>query len=88
MRKRILSSVVIVLSLASIAVATYVGLQKRKPSRRFKKLPPDKVRRHACNRNASASAAPLRPADPNRAPQVAVDDALYTNEELSALRQS
>ena len=30
MRKRILSSVVIVLSLASIAVATYVGLQKAK----------------------------------------------------------
>jgi tetratricopeptide (TPR) repeat protein len=83
MRKRILSSVVIVFSLASITVATYVGLQKAKAKTQVQKTAAGQAAKTTpANRNAPASAAPLRPADPNRAPQVAVDDALYTNEEF------
>lgn len=86
MRKRILSSVVIVLSLASVAVATYVGLQKAKANPPAQKTAAGqaapKGKATPANRNASASAAPLRPADPTRAPQSEVDDALYVNEEF------
>lgn len=77
------------LSLASIAVATYVGAQKAASSKA--KTPvqkasagqaASKAKTTPANRNASATAAPLRAADPNRAPQAAVDDALYSNEEF------
>jgi tetratricopeptide (TPR) repeat protein len=93
MRKRIYSSVVILLSLASVTVATYIGAQKaasQKANATAQKAPAGqaapKGKTAAANRNASAPSAPLRPADPNRAPQTAVDDALYQSEDFFGSR--
>ncbi|HKP86745.1 MAG TPA: hypothetical protein VJZ26_11645, partial [Blastocatellia bacterium] len=89
MRKRIYSSIVIVLSLASVTVATYVGIQKaaaQKAKTSVQKASAGqttpKGKTTPANRNAGAQTAPLRPSDPNRAPQNAVDDALYSSEEF------
>lgn len=86
MRKRIFSTVVIVLSVASIAVATFVAqraAQRAKTSTSSTAAGQAATKGKAtANRNAAAPPAPLRQPDPNRAPQKAVDEALYTSEEF------
>ena len=86
MRKRIFSAVVIVLSVASIAVATLIA---QRAAQRAKTSPTSAAGGQAAtkgkataNRNAGAAQVPLRQPDPNRAPQKAVDEALYTSEEF------
>jgi predicted Zn-dependent protease len=92
MRKQIYLAMVILLAVASVAAATFVAVQKSAPARA----------KAAANRNAAAKRsagqrsstatrnaaqpAQLRQADPNRAPQAAVDDALYTSEEFFGTR--
>src|SRR5687768_17534252 len=91
MRRRIYFAAVILISFASVAVATFVVVQKAKPTAKptaqktsttamgQKAATP----RGAANRNSAANPnAPIRPADTSRAPQKLVDDALYTNEEF------
>lgn len=77
MRKRIFSIAAIALSLVSIAVATYVAAQKSPAKTSAQKTPAGAQRR-----TPQATGAPLRAADPNRAPQSMVDDALFANEEF------
>src|SRR5512138_973484 len=86
MRKRIFSALVIVFSLASIAVATFVA---QRAAQRAKSPTPTATGKQTtakgkppANRNAAATSTPMRQADPNRAAQPAVDDALYTSEEF------
>src|SRR5690242_11208754 len=91
MRKRIFSAVVIVLSVASIAVATFVAqraAQRAKPSTSPAASGQTAKGKTPANRNASTAQAPLRAPDPNRAPQAAVDDALYANEEFFGTQTS
>jgi tetratricopeptide (TPR) repeat protein len=92
MRKRIFSTLVIVLSLASIAVATLIAqraAQRAKTSTTPATGGQTATRGKAtANRNASAAQVPLRQPDPNRASQAAVDDALYTNEEFFGTQAS
>jgi tetratricopeptide (TPR) repeat protein len=95
MPRRIYSTIIIMLSLASVVGATLVGLQKassRGASAATQKSAAGRAapaqRRAAPQRNASATAAPLRPADPNRAPQSSVDDALYADEEFFGVQAS
>ena len=92
MRKRILSTLVIVLSVASVAVATFVA---QRAAQRARSSTPAAASgqtaakgRTAANRNAAAPQAPVRQPDPNRAPQPAVDDALYTSEEFFGTQAS
>src|SRR5690349_20738332 len=85
MRKRIFSTLVIVASLASVAVATFVA---QRAAQRAKSSTPTATGKQTAkgktpaNRNTGAAPTPLRQPDPNRAPQPAVDDALYTSEEF------
>jgi predicted Zn-dependent protease len=91
MRKRIYSTIAIVLSLASIAVATFVVAQKTTSKRRTAQRSSSRrtPRRGAAKqRNAAAQNSPVRAADPNRAPQNLIDDALYTNEEFFGTQAS
>lgn len=89
MQKRVYTAVVVALALASISFATYFAAQKaasqRKASvqRKAARQAGARQRGARANRNARATTAgPTRTADPNRAPQAAVDDALFTNEEF------
>jgi predicted Zn-dependent protease len=89
MRKRIYSTIAIVLSLASICVATFVAAQKtRRTAQKASTGKRAAKRRAGTNRTATAQAGPVRAADPNRAPQNLVDDALYTNEEFFGAQAS
>ncbi|MEK6324455.1 MAG: tetratricopeptide repeat protein [Acidobacteriota bacterium] len=93
MQKRVYSLIAIGIALASIAVATFVVAQKsaQRKARVAQKTSPGQrtaKRRSAANRNATAITGPTRPADPNRAPQNLVDDALYTNEEFFGAQAS
>jgi tetratricopeptide (TPR) repeat protein len=91
MRKRIFSTLVIVLSLASVAVATFVA---QRAAQRAKSSTPTAAGgqtakgKTPANRNAATTPTPIRQADPNRAPQAAVDDALYTSEEFFGTQAS
>src|SRR3954468_4313116 len=92
MRKRIFLTVAIVLSVASLAVAT---LFAQRAAQRAKTSTPNAAGGQAtakgkppANRNQSAATAPLRQPDPNRAPQAAVDEALYTKEEFFGTQAS
>jgi cellulose synthase operon protein C len=91
MRKRIFSTIVIVLSIASVAVATFVA-QRAAQRAKTSTVPATggqaATRGRAANRNAGAAQVPLRQPDPNRAPQAAVDDALYTSEEFFSTQAS
>ncbi len=91
MRRRIYFAAVILISFASVALATFVVVQKAKPTAKStaQKSPTTAAGQKAsppkgtANKNSAASAnAPIRPVDPNRAPQKLVDDALYTNEDF------
>src|ERR1043165_4062029 len=91
MLKRIFSTLVIVLSIASIAVATFVAqraAQRAKTSTASAAGGQAAARGRAANRNAGAAQVPLHQPDPNRAPQAAVDDALYINEEFFGTQAS
>src|SRR5690349_8135853 len=85
MRKRIFLTLVIMLSLVSVAVATFVA---QRAAQRAKSSPPTAAGKQTAkgktpaNRNTAAAQTPTRQPDPNRAPQAAVDDALYTSEEF------
>ncbi|MFL6274573.1 MAG: tetratricopeptide repeat protein [Blastocatellia bacterium] len=90
MRKRIFLTVAIVLSVASIAVAT---LFAQRAAQRAKTSTPKAAGGQATTKgkppaNQSAATAPLRQPDPNRAPQAAVDEALYTKEEFFGTQAS
>jgi cellulose synthase operon protein C len=94
MRRHIWSTMVIVISLASISVATLVAA-KRTSSARAKvsaqtsgSSRSKSKRRSAANRSVAAPSRAIRPADPNRAPQNLVDEALYTNEEFFGAQAS
>src|SRR5262249_11942009 len=84
MRKRVHSIAVLTLALASISIATIVAAQKAgsrgaPPSRQSRG---SVTARRGARKPAAAEPQRIRPADPNRAPQKLVDDALYTNEEF------
>ncbi|HJQ22454.1 MAG TPA: tetratricopeptide repeat protein [Blastocatellia bacterium] len=91
MRKRIFSAVVIVLCVASVTVATLVA---QRAAQRAKTTTPSAAGgqtakgKTPANRNAAVTPTPLRQADPNRAPQAAVDEALYTREEFFGTQAS
>jgi predicted Zn-dependent protease len=75
----------IVLASVTIAAATFVA---QRAAQRAKSSTPTATKGQAtkgktpANRNAGAAQTPVRQPDPNRAPQPAVDDALYTSEEF------
>ena len=85
MRKRIFPSLMIVLASVTIAAATFVA---QRAAQRAKSSTPTATKGQAAkgrtpaNRNTGAAQTPVRQPDPNRAPQPAVDDALYTSEEF------
>lgn len=78
MRKRVFSSVIILVSLASVAAGTYLAAQRAKatPQRQ------GATGRRTAQRTPAAQTGALRQSDPNRAPQTAVDDALFTTEDF------
>ncbi len=80
MARRIYLTIAIVLAVGSISFATYQAAKKR-PAQRTPAQGANAARRAPRTAQAAAQ-TPLRPADPNRAPQPAVDDALYTTEEF------
>lgn len=95
MPRRIYSTIVIVLSLASVVGATFFATQKAASQKTGAAAQKSRAaqaasrqRPAAGQRNANAPAAPVRAADPNRAPQAAVDDALYANEEFFSVQAS
>jgi predicted Zn-dependent protease len=83
MHKRFYSKIAILVVVAAMGVAGFVvaqkaGSQKRTaPSRTGGSRP-----RTAGTRQNAAAQKPIRPPDPNRAPQSSVDEALYTTEEF------
>src|SRR5262249_6554600 len=75
----------ILAAIAAIGVAGFVIAQRAASQRR--NAAPGQAGSRAGARTSrtqrtSTAQAPIRPADPNRAPQAAVDEALYTNEEF------
>src|SRR2546423_7696547 len=92
MRKRVCSAFWILPCVASVTAAP---LCARRAAQRAKTTPPSAAGGQAtakgrppANRNAAATPAPLRQPDPNRAPQAAVDEALYTREEFFGTQAS
>ncbi|HSB11064.1 MAG TPA: tetratricopeptide repeat protein [Blastocatellia bacterium] len=84
MRRRSYAALVILLSIGSIVGATLVAQRAARKA----KAP---ARSSQARRKPRAPAAPsgaVRPADPNRARQNLVDDALYTNEEFFGTQAS
>src|SRR5262249_604703 len=86
MQRRFYSKIIILAAVAAIGVAGFV-IAQRTASERRKAAPGQAGPRTPAARTArtqrnSAALAPIRPADPNRAPQAAVDEALHTNEEF------
>src|SRR5215204_2717717 len=87
MRRRLYFAAVLLISFASVATATFVAMQKMKPTA---KSTAQKSSTTAAGQKAPApkgganpaGAGPIRPVDPNRAPQKLVDEALYTNEDF------
>ena len=89
MAKRIFLAVIIFLSIGSITFATLVAqraARKGKASARSAQDPRKSQRKPRAA--AGAQQGPVRPPDPNRAPQNLVDDALYTNEEFFGTQSS
>jgi len=85
MRRKTYSTIAIVLSVASICLATLIVAQKTKRRSAAQKAPASQrasKRRAGVNRTLAATAGRIRPVDSNRAPQNLVDEALYTNEEF------
>ncbi len=87
MRRRIYLAAVLLLSFTSVSVATFVAIQKTKPTTKAGQKSSDKTAKGApakgsAQSKTAAPATPIRPVDPNRAPQASVDDALFTNEDF------
>ncbi len=94
MSKRMYSSLIIVLAFASVAAATFIAAQRAKqaakPAAQKSSTAQSNANRRppAAQRNANTATAPLRAADPNRAPQARVDETLYTDEEFFGTQAS
>ncbi|HWN98424.1 MAG TPA: tetratricopeptide repeat protein [Blastocatellia bacterium] len=93
--RKVYSSITLVIAIASITTATFLAAQKaatqRKPSVQRKAAGNAGARQRSSRTNRSPRATPTGPtrtADPNRAPQAAVDDALFTNEEFFGAQAS
>ncbi len=84
MAKKIYVAILISLSIGSITLATFVAQRAARKSKA--PVRSSQVRRKP--RPAVAKPGPVRPPDPNRAPQNLVDDALYTNEEFFGAQAS
>src|SRR5262245_9770552 len=87
MRRRIYLAAIVLLSFASVSVATFVAIQKTKPTTKAGQKSSEKTTQGARTKGGAQSknaapATPIRPVDPNRAPQSSVDDALFTNEDF------
>ncbi|HSE38099.1 MAG TPA: hypothetical protein VLG74_12420, partial [Blastocatellia bacterium] len=78
MARKIYLAVLISLSIGSMTLATFVAQRAARKS----KAPVRSAQTRSKPRPAVVKAGPVRPPDPNRAPQNLVDDALYTNEEF------
>ena len=78
MRKRVYSSVIILVSLASVAAGTYLAAQRAKTTTQKQ----GKAGQRTAQRTPASQTGALRTADPNRAPQTAVDDALFATEDF------
>jgi len=82
----------VLLAATSVGLATFVAAQKTAATRRAaKKSTSQRAPRKgaaARQRTATVQASPIRAADPNRAPQNLVDEALYTNEEFFGAQAS
>ncbi|MEW6126577.1 MAG: hypothetical protein AB1757_06015 [Acidobacteriota bacterium] len=92
MRRRIYLAAILLIAVTSVAVATLVAVQKAKPkstgtsSTAAQKNAAQKGATPA--KGAATAQAPIRPADPNRAPQAQVDEALFTNEDFFGVNAS
>ena len=84
MNKKIYIAVLISLSIGSLAFATFVAQRAARKS----KAPVRAAQVRRKPRPAVVKPGPVRPPDPNRAPQNLVDDALYTNEEFLGAQAS
>src|SRR6185503_20633278 len=84
MAKRIWLAIFISLSVGSITLATLVAQRAARKS----KAPARSTQRQRNPRPGVLQSGGLRPADPNRAPQNLVDDALYTKEEFFGTQSS
>src|ERR1700730_8865585 len=84
MTKKIYLAIVISLSVWSMTLATFVAQRAARKS----KAPVRSVQARRKQRAAASSAGQVRPADPNRAPQNLVDEALYANEEFFGAQSS
>ncbi|HLF84626.1 MAG TPA: tetratricopeptide repeat protein, partial [Blastocatellia bacterium] len=78
MAKKIYLAILISLSIGSITLATFVAQRSARKS----KAPVRSTQTRRKPRPTVVKAGPVRPPDPNRAPQNLVDDALYANEEF------
>src|SRR6266513_1940087 len=84
MAKKIYLAILISLSMGSITLGTLVAQRAARKG----KAPVRTVQVRRKPRPAVAPLGPVRPPDPNRAPQNLVDDALYTNEEFFGTQSS
>ena len=84
MPRRIYSTIIILLSLATVGGATFIAIQKAKaPAQKTGTAKAaSKQKPAASSSSANTAVGPIRQADPNRAPQASVDEALFTNEEF------
>lgn len=78
MARKIYLAILISLSIGSITLATFVAQRAARKS----KTPVRRAQTRRKPRPTVVKAGPVRPPDPNRAPQNLVDAALYTNEEF------
>ncbi len=78
MAKKIYLAIVISLSIGSITLATFVAQRAARKAN----APVGKAQVRKKPRPAATPTGPTRTADPNRAPQASVDDALFANEEF------
>jgi predicted Zn-dependent protease len=83
MQRRSFTRIGILAAIVAVGIAALVVAQRAVSQR--PKTPAGQAGARTGNAGARRSAAsqkPIRPADPNRAPQAAVDEALFTNEEF------
>lgn len=88
MTKRIYLTILISLSVGSVTLATFVAQRAARKGKAPVRTAQTRRKAAAKQRAASAQTSPVRAADPNRAPQNLVDDALYTNEEFFGAQAS
>ncbi|HXI93940.1 MAG TPA: hypothetical protein VNO24_28470, partial [Blastocatellia bacterium] len=84
MARKIYLAILISLSVGSITLATLVAQRAARKA----KAPVRAAQTRRKPRPDAPPSGPLRPPDPNRAPQNLVDDALYTNEEFFGAQSS